>query len=175
MPELVGTQLLGVTLCISAPDVTEDEDDREGTEMGVRVVGVRDKGVLVERLVQEGAKLVLLDVTMFEIRVGEVEMLLDACGEVKVLGLSVGLERGWDEVLGVLGKKERGFEALEIVGVPGEAMVEKIKAYDGESQLKKEELEKVSMACKRLKSLKVSILRTKIEQWVKEGDVWTKV
>lgn len=172
---MVSSGLVGLTMSISAPDVTEDEDDREGTEVGIRTVGGGDASVVVENLVSEGTGLVMLDTTMFEFGVEDVERVLDACDKVKVLGLTVGLEKDWTEILGVLGKKERGFEVLEIVGVPGETMVDKMKTDEGKSHLKKQELEKLAKSCKDLKSLKASILRTKMEQWVKDGGAWERI
>jgi hypothetical protein len=174
MGGFVKKDLVGLTMSVSAPDVVaDDEDDREGTEVGVMVAGGKDSSTAVEKFVEAGDGLVMLDATMFDLGKEDVEKVLDACGKVKILGLTVGLENGWDDVLQVVGKKTRGVEVLEIVGVPGEALVEKLKV-GGEEVLKTESLDKLSESCKGLKSLKVSILRTRAEQWDKESDTWEK-
>jgi len=122
---LVGVMgLVGLTLSLLAPD---EEDDGEGMEIGVNVIGGVDARDLVGKVILSGEELVMLDVTMFELDVKEVEMVLDGCGKVKLLGVSVGLENGWEEVVNVWGKKERRIEVLEIVGVPGEGLVGKWK------------------------------------------------
>jgi hypothetical protein len=172
MSALVSTGLVALTMSISAPDVTEDEDDREGTEVGVKPVAGKDARDVAEKLVQEGEGLVMLDATMFELNMEEVEKILNGLRKLKVLNVTVGLESGWEAVLKVLGK-ESSIEVLEIVGVPGEGMVEGLKE-GGEALLKKEEVEKLGGKRKDLKSLKISILRTRVEQWVREGAVWEK-
>jgi len=115
----------------------------------------------------------MLDLTMFELKVEEVGRVLSKSTKLKVLGFTVGLEDGWNEVLGILGEKERGLEVLDIVGVPGEAMVERIKE-DEAGGLLTDDLLRLLDGCKELKSLKVSILRTKTEEWLKEGTAWQK-
>jgi hypothetical protein len=72
-------------------------------------------------------------------------------------------------VVTVLGKKERRIEVLEIVGVPGEGLVEK---WEGKRELgpSKKVLGGLSDNWKGLKSVKVSILRTNGEQWVNKGN-----
>ncbi|KAF8861770.1 hypothetical protein BDZ45DRAFT_242018 [Acephala macrosclerotiorum] len=115
--------LVGVTLSVSAPDVTEDEDDREGTEVGVLVIkGGKESEKLVKGLVGNGGGLVMCDVSMFELSVEDVGRVLDGCEKVKVLGVSVWIEKGW----------------------------------------------------KGLKGVRVSVLRTKVEQWVKGDNGWEK-
>jgi hypothetical protein len=167
--------LVALTLSISGPDITKDEEDREGTEMGMRPVAVEGKA-LVERLREKvGAGLVMADLTMFELSVKEVETVLDFCKGVRIWGVSVGLENGWGEVLNIVGKEDRGvnIEGLEIVGVPGEELVERLKG-SGELVVEKGELDALGERCKKLKSLKVSILRTKMEHWAKDEEEWVK-
>jgi hypothetical protein len=166
--------LVGLTACVTAPEVTEDEEDREGTEQGMRPLS-GEGGALVKKLKEVGSSLVVLDITMFEVSVKEVEGILETCKGVKVLSLSVGLENGWGEVLNVIGKagKGAGIEALEIVGVPGMELVERLKGSGG-LVVEEGELEALGTRCKGLKSLKVSVLRTGMEWWVKEGEGWAK-
>lgn len=166
--------VVGWTACVTAPEVTEDEEDREGTEVGMRPLeGV--SGKLVKRLKEVGSGLVVLDATMFEVSVGDVEGILESCRGVKALSLSVGLQNGWGDVLNVIGKagKGAGIESLEIVGVPGMELVERLKG-SGELVVEEGELEALGERCKGLKSLKVSVLRTGMEFWVKEGEAWVK-
>lgn len=170
---LVRGDLVALTMAVGAPDVTADEEDREGTEVGVKPVGGKDARDVVGKLVSEGKGLVMLDATMFELGVKDVEKLLEACGKLKVLNLTVVLEGGWNELLGVLGGKLAGVEALEVVGVPGEELVEKLKGGE-ELQLSKQKLEKLSATSAALKSVKTSILRTNVEQWVHNGGSWKK-
>jgi hypothetical protein len=59
------------------------------------------------------------------------------------------------------------------VGVPGEGLVEKLKGGK-EVQLSKEKFEELSATSGALKSVKTSILRTNVEQWVQEGGSWKK-
>jgi hypothetical protein len=176
--ELVGVvrgDLVALTMGISAPDVSpQDEEDREGTEVGVKPVGGKDAKGVLEKLVSEGKGLVMLDATMFELSVKDLKALLGACGKLKVLNVAVVLESGWDEVLKVLGEKLRGVEALEIVGIPGEEFVEKLKG-SGVVQLTKEALARLSENSKSLKSVKTSILRTNAEQWVQHEGSWEKI
>ncbi|KAE8450377.1 hypothetical protein EG329_006451 [Mollisiaceae sp. DMI_Dod_QoI] len=170
--------LLGLTLSVSAPDVVpDDEDDREGTEVGVLVVGEGgEREALVDALVdpEMGGGLVMCDVSMFELSLEELGRVVDACGMVKVLGVSVWLEKGWEELLGKLVGRDSAVEMLEIVGVPGVELVEKMKGGEMVG-LSKEWLEKLARKWKGLKSVKISILRTKMEQWVNRSDVWTKM
>ena len=173
IPVFISHGLVALTMSISAPDVTEDEDDREGTEVGVKPVAGKDARAVAEKFLHEGEGLVMLDVTMFELNLGEVEKVLDRLGKLKGFNFTVELERGWDEVCEILGKKERGVEVMEIVGVPGEGMVEKLKRFEG-PQLKKGVLEELGGKWKGLKSLKISILRTRVEQWVRKGAAWEK-
>jgi len=170
---LVRSSLVALTMAVGAPDVTADEEDREGTEVGVKPVGGKDAKDVVGKLVGEGKGLVMLDATMFEMSVEDVEAILGACGKLKVLNLAVVLESGWGELLSILEGKLGGVEALEIVGVPGEELVEKLKGGK-EMQLSKEKLEKLSATSGALKSVKTSILRTNVEQWVQEGESWEK-
>jgi len=166
--------LVGLTLSISSPDITEDEEDREGTEQGMRPVGGKDARSLVEKVRKEGIGegLVMLDLTMFELSVKEVESVLEKCEEIKILGVTVGLESGWGDVFDAI-RKGRGIEVLEVVGVPGEGLVESLKG-DSDLGVGKDVLEGLSEACKELKSVKVGILRTKLEHWVKDGGSWSK-
>jgi len=169
---LISNGLVALTMSISAPDITDDEQDREGTEVGARPVAGKDARIVAEKLVQDGQGLVMLDITMFEFDIREVESLLNGLGKLKIFNFTVGLENGWEEVFEIVGKEERGLDVLEIVGVPGEGMVEKLK---GEGPLlRKEMLESLSTKCEALESVKVSILRTRAEQWVKVQGIWGK-
>ncbi|TVY21274.1 hypothetical protein LARI1_G000468, partial [Lachnellula arida] len=174
---LVRDGLVAFTVGIGAPDagaVEEvDEEDVEGTEVGVRLVGGEEARGVVKRLVGGGKGLVMLDVTMFELRVEEVETLLGACGKLRVFSVAVLLSGGWDEVLGAVKGKLEGIEALEIVGVPGDEFVEKLKA-GGVAGLTEEALGKLAEGSK-LKSVKTSILRTNAEHWVQRGGSWEKM
>lgn len=171
---LIDKGLVGLTFSISAPDVTDDEEDREGTEVGVVPISGKDARTVVERLVQEGERLVICDVTMFELTLPDVERLLDSLGDLKVFNFAVALDKGWEEVFEVLAKKNRNVEVVEIVGVPGEGMVEGLK--DSRSLLAREMLESLSLTgkCEALKSVKISVLRTRVEQWIRDGKVWEK-
>ncbi|KAK0119831.1 hypothetical protein ONS95_011263 [Cadophora gregata] len=168
------TGLLGLTASISAPDITDDEDDREGTEVGILPVEKGQTEGLVDALKDVGKEMVMLDVTMFEVSVEQVKNIISACPKVKILGLTVTVDKGWGEVFEVLGQdgKGAGVEVLELVGVPGKEFAESIK--EGEtSGLSKDVLDAVVLAgCKSLKSVKVSVLRTRSEMWVLEGEEW---
>ena len=130
---------------------------------------------LSKKLKEVGSSLVMLDITMFEINVSELQSFLESCRGVKVLSLSVGLKDGWGEVLNIIGKEERGagVEQLEIVGVPALELVERLKGSGG-LVIEEGELEALGTRCKGLKSLKVSVLRTGGEWWVREGEEWMK-
>jgi len=169
-----GAGLLGLTASISAPDITDDEDDREGTEMGILPVEKGHAEGLVDALKDVGREMVMLDVTMFEVSVEQVKIIISSCPKVKILGLTVTVDKGWGEVFEVLGQdgKGAGVEVLELVGVPGKEFAESIK--EGESSgLSKDVLDGVVVAgCKGLKSVKVSVLRTRSEMWVLDGEEW---
>ena len=169
-----GAGLLGLTASISAPDITDDEDDREGTEMGILPVEKGHAEGLVDALKDVGKEMVMLDVTMFEVSVEQVKTIISSCPKVKILGLTVTVDKGWGEVFEVLGQdgKGAGVEVLELVGVPGKEFAESIK--EGESSgLSKDVLDGVVVAgCKGLKSVKVSVLRTRSEMWVLEEGEW---
>lgn len=169
-----GAGLLGLTASISAPDITDDEDDREGTEMGILPVEKGHAEGLVDALKDVGKEMVMLDVTMFEVSVEQVKTIISSCPKVKILGLTVTVDKGWGEVFQVLGQdgKGAGVEVLELVGVPGKEFAESIK--EGESSgLSKDVLDGVVVAgCKGLKSVKVSVLRTRSEMWVLEEGEW---
>lgn len=169
---LIEKGLVGLTLSISAPDVTDDEDDREGTEVGIKPISGQSSSSIAEKLVQEAQGLVMLDITMFSLTLSEAEEVLDGLTNLKVFSFSVRLESGWEEVFEMLGKKTRSVEVIEIVGVPGEGMVEKLK--DGGSLLTKEVLHKLGAKWECLKSLKGSVLRTGGDQWVRGGEGWVR-
>ncbi|KAL2070472.1 hypothetical protein VTL71DRAFT_13498 [Oculimacula yallundae] len=166
--------LLGLTASISAPDVTDDEDDREGTEVGILPVEKAHAEELVETLKEAGGNLVMLDITMFEISLKQVEDVVKGCKKVKILGLTVTVEEGWGEVFDVLGKEGAAeVEVLELVAVPGKEFAESIKKGET-SGLSADVLAAVVVAgCKKLKSVKVSVLRTRSELWVCEGEAWS--
>ncbi|KAF4624854.1 hypothetical protein G7Y89_g13315 [Cudoniella acicularis] len=166
--------LVALTVGIVAPDVSsEDEEDREGTEEGIKVVGGEAARGFMASLVEGGEGLVMLDATAFEFGKEEVVKILEKCAKLKVGSFSAGLESGWKELFESIGEKLGGLEELEIVGVPGEAMVEKLKE-GSEAGLDTGLLEKLSGKSEDLKSVKVSILRTKGEHWLKENGTWRK-
>jgi hypothetical protein len=168
--------LRGFTACVTSPEVTQDEEDREGTEQGMRPISGEGEGeVLVGRLKEVGEGLVMVDVTMFEVSVPEVQSILESCKGVRILSLSVGLENGWGEVLNVIGKEGKGvgIEELEIVGVPRIELVERLKGSGG-LVIEEGELDALGERCKGLKSLKVSVLRTGLEWWARDGEQWVK-
>lgn len=166
--------LVGLTMSISAPDITDDDEDLEGTEVGIRPVSGKHGENLVEKLTENGKSILILDLTMFELGLKEVEKVLDACPELKGLHLTVSLEKGWKEVFEILGKKERGLEFVEFIGVPGESLVEELKETEGELRISNDLLEDVSKNCKELKALNLSILKVKPVQYLKDGDKWAK-
>ncbi|RDL39972.1 uncharacterized protein BP5553_04312 [Venustampulla echinocandica] len=177
LENLVRKGLVALTVGIVAPDVTPDEEDREGTEVGIVPVVQKDGKGLVERLKGgDGDELVMLDITMVEVGVEDVKSILEKCKKLKVLSVSVGLVTGWDEVFEGLKKDLAGLEMLELVGVPGEGLVDKLTAGEqGAGQLTAEMLTKVSEVCPELSSVKTSILRTKGEHWMREsGGSWKK-
>lgn len=49
-----------------------------------------------------------------------------------------------------------------------------MKEIDGDLLIQEKFLASLDDNCKHLKSLKVSILRTKMQHWIKDGDVWRK-
>lgn len=166
--------LVGLTACVTAPEVTEDEEDREGTEVGMQPIS-GEGDALAKKLKEAGSSLVMLDVTMFEVSVTEVQSILESSKGVKVLSLSVALKNGWGEVLNIVGKdgKGIGLEELEVVGVPGMELVERLKGSGG-LVVEEGELEALGTRCKGLKSLKVGVLRTGMEWWTREGEEWAK-
>ncbi|KAG0652645.1 hypothetical protein D0Z07_0480 [Hyphodiscus hymeniophilus] len=171
IPSLISKELVALTMGISSPDVTDDADDREGTEVGVKPISGKDARIAAEKLL-EGEGLVMCDITMFELDRWEVETILDGLGKLKVFSCTVRLEKGWEEVFEIFGREERGIEVLEVVGVPGEEMVERLK---GEVEsVTKEMIDGLCLKCVGLKTVKISILRTRVEQWVKEGTLWEK-
>jgi hypothetical protein len=129
---------------------------------------------LVKKLKEVGSDLVVLDLTMFEVGVADVSSILESCKGVRVLSLSVGLKNGWGDVLNVIGTEGgHGIEELEIVGVPEMELVERLKGSGG-LVVEEGELEALGVRCKGLKNLKVSVLRTGMESWVREGEAWAK-
>ncbi|RFU33110.1 hypothetical protein B7463_g3222, partial [Scytalidium lignicola] len=169
-----GKQLVGLTLSISPPDITDDDEDLEGTEVGVRPVSGKHSESLVEALVENGKDIIVLDLTMFELSLEDLEKVLDSCHNLKGIHITVSLEKGWKEVFDVLGKKERGIEFAEFVGAPGESILEELKNNKGEINLDEESLNKLSNTCKDLKALSLSILKVKVTNWTKDGDKWQK-
>jgi len=177
MGQFVGKEMVGLTMCMSAPDITDDEDDREGTEVGILPMQKGEGSVVVKDLVEKGKELVMLDVTLFELGIDEVKGALNACPKLKVVGFTVGLEKSWPEVFEALESKGRdegvGVEVLELVGVPGEGLVESIK-NGGEASVRSGDLENLGKKWRDLKSVKVSLLRTGVEMWIREGEGWVK-
>jgi hypothetical protein len=179
--------LVGLRLAMGAPIRTGDEE--EGTEEGIMPIGrervsdddaaaagTREAGIgsaLVKSLVERGGGLVMLDGTMFELSVDEASQILDACGRLKIAAFSLTAETGWEDLFAVLGTSKRNVELLEIVGVPGEDWVERIKV-GAATGLAEELLMGLGEEWKDLKSVKVSLLRTKEEEWVREGTQWEK-
>lgn len=169
-----GKNLVGLTLSISAPDITDDEEDREGTEVGIMPVTGGDARDIAGTLVKHAGSLILLDITMCELTSEEVGKILDTNKKVKVFGFTVSIENGWEEVFRMLKGKARDFEVLEVVGVPGEKAVESLKSDDPTFVVTNEMLTSLSEGCKDLKNVKVSILRTKMQQWKKKEGIWEK-
>ena len=132
-------------------------------------------GILATKLKEVGPSLVMLDITMFEIDVFDLQSILGSCKGVKVLSFSVVLKDGWGEVLNIIGKDGKGVavEELEIVGVPSVELVERLKGSGG-LVVEEGELEALGTRCKLSKSLKVSVLRTGVEWWVRKGEEWVK-
>jgi hypothetical protein len=58
--------------------------------------------------------------------VRKVESFWDSCKDVNIFGFSVGLENGWEEALNLVEIEGRGagIKSREIVGVPGEKLVD---------------------------------------------------
>ncbi len=177
MGKFVGQRMVGLTMCMSAPDITDDEDDREGTEVGILPMKKGEGSAMVTDLVERGKELVMLDVTLFELGIDEVNAVLDACSKLRVGGFTVALEKSWKEVFDGLesaGREEGvGVEVLELVGVPGENLVESIKS-GGEASVQSGDLKKLGVRWRDLKSVKVSLLRTRGEMWVREVEGWVK-
>ena len=169
---LISNNLIGLTLSISAPDVTEDEDDREGTEVGVVPISGTDARGIAEKLIADGHGLVMLDSTMVSLTLPELGHILDISTRMKVFAFAVALESGWSELISVLTHKDRNLEVLEIVGVPGEGMVQGLKG--GGDLLTNGLLDTLGAKCEGLKSVTVSVLRTRGETWAREETGWVK-
>ncbi|EHK96372.1 hypothetical protein M7I_7919 [Glarea lozoyensis 74030] len=159
-------------LAMQAPDVSAaDEEDREGTEVGIfPVQNAGAMGGVVDRLVECGGGLVLLDVTVLEVGVKDVLVLLEACPKLKVLALSVSLEKGWEEVMNEVKGRLGAVESLELVGVPSSEAVETLKSQD--EFLSAGVLGELGG---EVKAVTVSVLRTRSESWSLESGKWTKV
>ena len=170
---LISPGLVALTLSISAPDVTDDSEDREGTEIGMMPISNPSLSAsVVEKLVSEREGLLMLDITMFELSLEDVQRILDGLGKLKVLNITVALGEGWQEVFEAVGRKERSVEALEVVGIPGEGLVERWKG--GGELVGKETLDKLGRRSGGLKSLKASVLRTRVEEWTQDRTGWEK-
>ena len=164
---------MALTLSISAPDITDDVEDREGTEIGIVPIAGQTARDVVGRIGEVGKTgLVMLDVTMFEMVVGEVEGLLEGLEGLKVLSFCVGVA-GWEELFERLGRGERDVEVLEIVAVPEEGMVQSLKEVAEGLGVKGAMLDRLGR-WNRLRSVKISILRTRGEVWVRDGVEWKK-
>jgi hypothetical protein len=172
MEAFVRKDVKALRLGMQAPDVSAmDEEDREGTEVGILPVASSTAitGIL-DSLLECGSGLVLLDLTMFEIVVKDVVVLLNACTSLKVLALSVALERGWEELFSEIRGKLGGIESWELVGVPGKEAVETLKGKEG--FLEGGMLEGLGG---EVKAVTVSVLRTKAESWSLDSGRWAKV
>lgn len=165
--------LLGLSAVITAPEISEEDGNGDG-EVGMRPIP-GEGGALVKKLWGMGENLVVLDVSMFEISVSDLQGILEACKRVRVLCVSVALESGWGELMAIFGREGRGtgIERLEVVGVPSVQLVERLKG-GGELVVEEGELDALGVRCTGLKSLKVSVLRTRGEEWVREGNGWVK-
>ncbi|KAL3419791.1 hypothetical protein PVAG01_08289 [Phlyctema vagabunda] len=173
------SQLVGLTVSISTPDITDDADDIEGTEVGLRPVEKEaDVQKMRKALVEKGpAKLFALDLTMFVLRPSEVGMLLEAQKGLQFLAFTVAIEScdGLAEIVGILGMGE-ALEVVEVVGVPGTRLVQKLK--EGKNiDVAPDQLDHLARRCPNLRSVKCSILRTKVIEWKREaGDnKWVKI
>ena len=61
-------------------------------EVGVKPVAEKDAKDVVEKLLREGEGLVMLDATIFELSLEDVENVLDGLEKLNVSTLAVGLE-----------------------------------------------------------------------------------
>jgi hypothetical protein len=158
-------------LAMQAPDISaHDEDDREGTEVGI--IPISSGAAInsaINALLENGKDLVLLDLTLFEVSIKDIIVILEACKDLKALALSVSLEKGWKDVFAELQGKLGGVESLELVGVPGKEAVEELKGNN--KFLQKSTLEDIGG---ELKAVMISVLRTKGESWSKETGSWTE-
>jgi hypothetical protein len=168
---LVKEGLVALTLSISSPGEEPNPDGGdEAAVLGILPIIGQSARNVAAKLLSDGGGLAMVDVTMFEFNLGELESILDGLGELRVVSVTVGLESGWEEILKMLETKDRSLEVLEIVGVPGEGMVEGLKKYG--PLLRKEDIDRLAEKCKALKVLKVSVLRTRSEHWTRSDGLW---
>ena len=114
---------------------------------------------------------------MYVLRPSEVGMLLEAQKGLKFLAFTVAIEAcdGLAEIVGILGMGV-ALEVVEIVGVPGAKLVRKLK--EGKTvAVAESQLVCLGKRCPNLRSVKCSILRTKVIEWKREGDgdEWVKI
>lgn len=169
--------LVGLRLGIVGPGVVVEGDDGavEGTEIGVLVKGREEGEEVVGAIVKRGGGLGMCDLTMFELGGEQIARVLSACKGLTVGAFSVTVEKGWEEVLAALAAMEDGvgMEYLELVGVPGMEMVEGLKEGK-EIGVRVGELLRLGEKWRELRSVRVSLCRTKGEEWVREGEEWVK-
>jgi hypothetical protein len=172
MTGFVRSGVKALRLAMQAPDVSAlDEEDREGTEVGILPVSNEAVTMMViNALLEYGKDLVLLDLTLFEISVKDVIVVLGACPVLRVLALSVVLEKGWDELFTELKGKLGSVESLELIGVPGREAVEGLQSK--ETFLESDVLGDLGG---EVKAVTISVLRTKAETWSKETGSWVKL
>lgn len=111
--------------------------------------------MLLRSCLSDGKGLLMLEATMFQLSIGEVEALMDKLVRLEVLSGTFGLESEWEEVMKVLEKQERGFE-VETGDVPGQTMVEEFK--ENGPSIKSKGPNRVAAKYGKLKVLKVDIL-----------------
>jgi len=157
--EFVGRlrEVVGLTVCLSL-------DGEEGTG---RIDAVRGEKArrFAEAVEKVGMELVVLDGTMFELQLDEVDAFLKADLKLKVLAISISLDGGWEKTLARLSKTETGIQELEVVGVD----------YNGEFVgLEKEWVGAFEGKWSDLRSVKVSVLKSGSEHWLNQNGTWTK-
>jgi len=178
--DLVGRELVSCVFGMSAPDVGDDEDDREGEEEGILPLVLGDVGELVGKLVgdERPKGLLALDITLYKLKLEQLRKILEVQRKLKILAVTLELEsnreervKGITEALGLCG----GLEEVEIVGFPSdEGFVEGVK--EGKDLgVMEDEVVGLGEKCKLLRRVKISILRTREIAWEKEDGKWKKM